>query len=94
MNACLEMNRFRNLAAGMGAPMSSLALLKHHADVRGVSKGGESISGLKADKMRHNLHGVSTTSPVAQASHGDTKTRRKVLGRNADVLVGISTSER
>jgi hypothetical protein len=30
--------------------MSSLALLKHHADVRGVSKGGESISGLKADK--------------------------------------------
>jgi hypothetical protein len=50
MNDWLEMNRFRNLAAGMGAPMSSLALLKHHADVRGVSKGGESISGLKADK--------------------------------------------
>jgi hypothetical protein len=72
-NCCLEMNRFRNLAAGMGAPMSSLALLKHHADVRGVSKGDESISGLKADKMRHNLHGVSTTSPAWQASHGDTK---------------------
>jgi hypothetical protein len=36
--------------------------------------------------------GVSTTSPAAQASHGDTKTRRKALGRNADVLVGISTS--
>jgi len=73
MNAWLEMNRFRNLAAGMGAPMSSLALLKHHADVRGVSKGGESISGLKADKMRHDLQGGSTTSPGAQASHGDTK---------------------
>jgi len=32
----------------------------------------------------------TTTSPAAQASHGDTKTRRKVLDRNADVLVGIS----
>ena len=32
-------------------------------------------------------------SPVlASASQGDTKTRRKVLARNADVLVGISTS--
>ena len=35
----------------------------------------------------------STTSLTAQASHGDTKTRRKVLGRNADVLVGNSTPE-
>jgi hypothetical protein len=50
INACSEMNRFRKLAAGMGAPISSLASLKHHADVGGVSKGGESISGLKADK--------------------------------------------
>jgi hypothetical protein len=47
---CLEVNRFRNLAAGMGVPMSSLASLKHPADVRGVSKDGESISELKADK--------------------------------------------
>ena len=72
--------------------MSSLASLKHHAELR-RSPGGESISGLKADKMRHNLRGVSTTSPAAQASHGDTKTRRKVLDRNVDALVGISTSE-
>jgi len=36
----------------------------------------------------------STTSLTAQASHGDTKTRRKVLGRNADVLVGNSTPEK
>jgi hypothetical protein len=50
MNAWLEMNRFRNLAVGMGAPMSSLASLKHNAEVKGVSKGRESISGLKADK--------------------------------------------
>ena len=57
-----------------------------------MSPGDESISGLKADKMRHNLQGGSTTSPAAQASHGDTKTQRKVLGRNADVLVGISAS--
>jgi len=26
---------------------------------------------------------------LANASHGDTKTRRKVLDRNADVIVGI-----
>ena len=50
MNSWLEMNRFRNLTVGMGAPMSSLASLKHHAAVRGLSKGSESISGLKADK--------------------------------------------
>ncbi|MCX6973170.1 MAG: hypothetical protein NTZ94_02525 [Verrucomicrobia bacterium] len=42
--------------------------------------------------MRRNLLGASTTSPAVQASHGDTKTRRKVLGRNAEVLVGISAS--
>ena len=43
--------------------------------------------------MRHNLHSVSTTLPAAQASCGDTKIQKKLLGRNADVLVGISTSE-
>jgi len=44
-----------------------------------------------------SIHGVPWRSPsrspvLAKASHGDTKTRRKVLARNADVLVGISTS--
>jgi hypothetical protein len=29
---------------------------------------------------------------LGRASHRDTKTRRKVLDRNADVRVGISTS--
>jgi hypothetical protein len=29
---------------------------------------------------------------LGRASHGDTKNRRKVFDRNADVLVGISTS--
>ena len=61
-----------------------------HAEVRGACKGGESISGLKADKMRHNLQGGCTTSPAGQASHGDTKTRRKVLGRTADVLIAMT----
>ncbi|MCX6974515.1 MAG: hypothetical protein NTZ94_09530 [Verrucomicrobia bacterium] len=44
--------------------------------------------------MRRNLLGASTTSPAAQASHGDTKTRRKVLARNADVRVGICNPQR
>jgi len=44
-----------------------------------------------------SIHGVPWKSPLrspvlAKASHGDTTTRRKVLYRNADVLVGISTS--
>jgi len=37
--------------------------------------------------------GSKSRNKTAQASHGDTKTRRKVLGRNADVLVGNSTPE-
>jgi len=37
--------------------------------------------------------GSKSRNKTAQASHGDTKTRGKVLGRNADVLVGISTPE-
>jgi hypothetical protein len=47
----------------------------------------------KYQQLMHDLFdGVSTTSPAAQDSHGATKTRRKALARNADVLVGISTS--
>jgi hypothetical protein len=46
-----------------------------------------------------SIHGVSWRSPPRQpalgrASHGDTKTRRKVSARNADVLVGIMASPR
>jgi hypothetical protein len=33
-----------------------------------------------------------SSNAAAQASHGDTKTRRKVLDRNANAIVGISTS--
>ena len=46
-----------------------------------------------------SIHGVSWRSPprslaLGRASHGDTKTRRKILDRNADVLVGIIASSR
>jgi len=46
-----------------------------------------------------SIHIVLERSPsrspaLGRASHGDTKTRRKVLGRNADVLVGIIASLR
>ena len=49
--------------------------------------------------MLHYELGVLVRSPsrspaLGRASHGDTKTRRKVLGRNADVLVGIIASLR
>jgi len=52
--------------------------------MRGLSRGKQN---------QRDLFRGSTTSLTAQASHGDTKTRKKVLGRNADVLVGISTPE-
>jgi hypothetical protein len=44
-----------------------------------------------------SIHAVSWRSPsrspvLAKASHGDTETRIKFHDRNADVLVGISTS--
>jgi len=46
-----------------------------------------------------SIHGVSWRSPprspaLGRASHRDTKTRRKVPARNADVLVGIIASLR
>jgi hypothetical protein len=46
----------------------------------------------KAATMNPQKRRRTTTAPAAQASHGDTKTQRKLLDRNADVLVGISTS--
>ena len=64
--------------------------------VLGLSKGREvSLWMCGTDVFSHMkaTYRGSTTSPTAQASHGDTKTRRKVLGRNADALVGISTPE-
>jgi len=33
-----------------------------------------------------------SSNAAAQASQGDSKTRRKVLDRNANAIVGISTS--
>jgi hypothetical protein len=38
------------------------------------------------------LRSPSRSPASAKASHGGTRTRRKVLARNADVLVGISNS--
>ena len=35
---------------------------------------------------------ICGTDPAYDPAYEDTKTRRKVLNRNADVLVGISTS--
>jgi hypothetical protein len=44
----------------------------------------------EARKTQKPLH----SAPAGQSSHGGTGTRRKVLARNADVLVGISNSLR
>jgi hypothetical protein len=71
--------------------------LDHAARLHGVLSCG--ISSMPSSSSTPSIHDVLVRSPskspdLVRTSHGDTKTRRKVPARNADVLVGIIASPR